>query len=313
MNVLVGYTGFVGSNLYREGNFQKVFNSVNINEAFGLQPELLVYAGVRAEKYLANSNPLQDRENIENAFAQIRKIRPEKLVLISTVDVYGKPFRVDEKSEIRCGQGGAYGANRYLLEQMVREEYPDALIIRLPGLYGENLKKNFIYDYMHKIPAMLKEEKYKELSLQSPLITKVYQAGDNGFFRYMGNPAQEDQIRGEFMRLGFTSLSFTDSRSSFQFYPLRYLWKHMCISLEASLKLINITTQPVRADELYYMWEGKKFVNEISPQVPCYDCRSLYAEQLGGKDGYIFNKEFIKTDLLKFIQSRIRGKGDYCQ
>ena len=55
MKILVGYTGFVGSNIYAKGQFDAVFNSKNITQAFGLQPDLLVYAGLRAEKYLANT------------------------------------------------------------------------------------------------------------------------------------------------------------------------------------------------------------------------------------------------------------------
>lgn len=36
MNALVGYTGFVGSNLYAKGTFDRVYNSKNIEEAYGL-------------------------------------------------------------------------------------------------------------------------------------------------------------------------------------------------------------------------------------------------------------------------------------
>ena len=39
MNALVGYTGFVGSNLYENGSFDSVFNSKNISDAFGTNPE----------------------------------------------------------------------------------------------------------------------------------------------------------------------------------------------------------------------------------------------------------------------------------
>ena len=52
----------------------------------------------------------------------------------------------------------------------MRAHYPDALIIRLPGLYGLNIKKNFIYDYMNVIPFMLKQEKFEELSAREPLL-----------------------------------------------------------------------------------------------------------------------------------------------
>ena len=68
MNSLVGYTGFVGSNLYETGDFNKVYNSKSIKEAYETAPDLLVYAGLRAEKYLANYEPEKD-------MARIRDIR----------------------------------------------------------------------------------------------------------------------------------------------------------------------------------------------------------------------------------------------
>ena len=60
MKALVGYTGFVGSNINAKGDFDALYNSKNIEEAFGTSPDLLVYAGLRAEKYLANNFPEED-------------------------------------------------------------------------------------------------------------------------------------------------------------------------------------------------------------------------------------------------------------
>ena len=89
MNALVGYTGFVGSNIYETGSFDQVYNSKNIEDAYGTNPDLLIYAGLRAEKYLANNAPEKDMELIEQAQENIEKINPKKLVLISTIDVFG--------------------------------------------------------------------------------------------------------------------------------------------------------------------------------------------------------------------------------
>ena len=66
---LVGYTGFVGSNIYdgADGEIDCAYNSKNIEEAYGTKPDLLIYAGLRAEKYLANNAPDKDRELIIEA------------------------------------------------------------------------------------------------------------------------------------------------------------------------------------------------------------------------------------------------------
>ena len=100
MNALVGYTGFVGGNICAAGKFDGLYNSKNIEEAYGTRPELLVYAGLRAEKYLANSAPDKDMELIFQAEENIRRIAPKKLVLISTIDVFKGPVGVNEASEI---------------------------------------------------------------------------------------------------------------------------------------------------------------------------------------------------------------------
>ena len=57
IKTLVGYTGFVGSNLASSTDFDGLYNSKNIEDAFKTKPDLLVYSGVRAEKFLANKEP----------------------------------------------------------------------------------------------------------------------------------------------------------------------------------------------------------------------------------------------------------------
>ena len=58
-----------------------------------------------------------------------------------------------------------------------------ALIIRLPGLFGKNIKKNYIYDYINLIPSMLKEEKFRELAEKEPELKNYYNLQDNGFYK----------------------------------------------------------------------------------------------------------------------------------
>src|SRR4051812_29144381 len=65
MRGLIGHTGFVGSNLARQARFDATYNSANIDSIAGQEFDLLVIAGVRAEKWIANANPDQDRAGIE--------------------------------------------------------------------------------------------------------------------------------------------------------------------------------------------------------------------------------------------------------
>lgn len=302
MNALVGYTGFVGSNLYAEGQFNQVYNSKNIEEAYGTRPDLLVYAGLRAEKYLANNAPEKDMELIRQAQKNIERIESKKLVLISTIDVFKAPKNVDENSEIITEGLHPYGYNRYQLECLVREQYPDALIIRLPGLFGRNIKKNFIYDYIHLIPFMLKELKFEELSQKDEELKTYYDKLDNGFYRVRQLTEREEEVLKEkFRALQFSALNFTDSRSIYQFYPLARLWRDIQTALSEDIRLWHPATEPVSAGELYYYLTGDKFENELDGIPADYDYRTLYAGQFGGENGYICSKEVIMREIKEFI------------
>lgn len=303
MKALVGYTGFVGSNLYETGAFDAVYNSKNIGEAFGTNPELLVYAGLRAEKYLANNAPEKDMELIRQAEDNIEKINPKKLVLISTIDVFKVPKGVDESSLIDTENLHAYGYNRHMLEIWAREHFPDVLIIRLPGLFGKNIKKNFIYDYINIIPFMLKKEKFDELSRIDFTIRDYYTMQDNGFYQVNELPNdKKEELKNKFKKAGFSALNFTDSRSIFQFYDLRRLWVDMKKALEAGITLWHPATEPVSAGEIYKYLTGDEFVNELNGMPADYDYRTCYNFVYGGNAGYICSKEEILADIKDFVE-----------
>jgi len=147
-SALIGYTGFVGSNLLRQHSFDARFNSSNIEQIAGRGFDLVVCAGARAEKWKANAEPQNDLDNIELLTRALEQVNARKVVLISTVDVFINPVDVDEDSPTPTAGLNAYGRNRRRLEQIVAGRF-DALIVRLVGLYGPGLKKNVIYDFMH--------------------------------------------------------------------------------------------------------------------------------------------------------------------
>lgn len=304
-SMLVGYTGFVGSNIDASHDFTWRINTKNNADAIGKEPDLLVFSGLRAEKFLANNDPKADLARVREALEQIKQIAPKKLVLISTVDVYPNPNQVDEDSEIDKEKLQAYGKNRYLLEQWVREYKEDALIIRLPGLFGKNIKKNFIYDYIHVIPSMLKEEKYQELASVNTTIASSYTDGGNGFYKCNlknDNKEQEKELKKAFLQCGFSALNFTDSRSVFQFYPLSRLWNDIQIALSKDIRILNIATQPVTISQVYEYLSGREFVNECAVTPAYYDYKSKYAAFFGGADGYFMTKEEVLTQIRQFVE-----------
>ena len=303
MKSLVGYTGFVGSNIVAKGEFDALYNSKNISDAFDTHPDLLVYAGVRAEMFLANNFPEKDFAQIEEAFNNIVKIAPRQIVLISTISVYGECPTGDENTEIDESKLTAYGRNRLWLEKKIAKNFNDHLIVRLPALYGKNLKKNFIYDYINVIPSMLKKEKLDELCAKNDRLGKFYELQENGFYkcRQLGD-ADRAELKAFFKSCGFSALNFTDSRSCYQFYNLSYLWEHIQKTLGLEIHKMNITTEPVKVSELYEFLTGEIFKNELAKPPFKQNLHSVNAEFFDGKQGYFFDKEFVMKDIKKFVE-----------
>lgn len=302
MKILVGHSGFVGSNLKDQTNFDKHFNSSNIEESFGTNPDLLVYSGVRAEKFLANSEPDKDFEIIENAIENIKKINPKKIILISTVDVYPVPVGVDESELIDKEKIQPYGKNRLHLEEWVEANFEDYLIVRLPGLFGKNIKKNFIYDLIHIVPSMLNEKKFLEIEENHDWIKKYYTKQENTFYKLQPiSDTEKNELKDKFLSINFSALNFTDSRGIFQFYNLEHLWNDISIALKHNIKKLNLATEPISVNEIYREIYGKDFSNEISPVLPKYDFYSLHGNLFGESQNYIRSKEVILNDIKKFI------------
>lgn len=309
MKALIGYTGFVGSNLCAQTSFDAMYNSKNIKDIYEKNFDLVIYAGVRSEKYLANLQPEHDRQYIEAAIGNIKKMRVERFVLISTIDVYKKPLGVDEQTQIDEEGLHPYGLHRRMLEKWVEENVPNSLIVRLPALYGKNLKKNFIFDMTHLIPIMIKDEKFQELLRESELDLKAYYAHQaSGFYKLkqLSSP-QREKLKIYFKHNKFNALAFTDSRNEYQFYNMKYLWKHIETALANGIELLNITTEPVAAAEVYAFINRKPFKNIISGRESVrYDIRTIHAGLFGGKSGYIFDKQFVLEDIKRFVDE---GKG----
>ncbi|MBS0907698.1 NAD(P)-dependent oxidoreductase [Pantoea dispersa] len=150
MDALIGYSGFVGCTLLKQRHFDALYRSTNIDDAVGKTFDTIVCAAAPAQKWLANKNPADDLQKINSLIAKLRTISCKKFILISTVDVFKIPVNVNENTPVETEDLHPYGLHRYYLEHFVSEHFPDALIVRLPGLVGPGLKKNIIYDFLNK-------------------------------------------------------------------------------------------------------------------------------------------------------------------
>ena len=305
MEILVGYTGFVGSNLRMQHEFDYEFNSKNVEDAHGLEPEFCVYAGVPGVKFLANSNPEEDMNIINGAIKNIKQINPKKLVLISTVDVFMHPIGCDENTQVNTDGLHPYGANRFYLEQWCVQNFDNCIVLRLPALFGKNLRKNFVYDLIHDYPAYLSENKFQELVRQEKAIGAFYEK-HSGSFRKLVNcdsTHQKKELSRICKKLNFSAANFTDSRSQYQFYNLDYLWGHIQTAMESKMPLLHLAVEPITSGELYFAIHKKDFCNEFAETPHMYDFRTIYSSKFGEKNGYIFSKKTVETELAWFINN----------
>jgi len=148
-DALIGFSGFVGSTLLKQAHFSSLFRSTNIHEIENRDFDSVVCAGAPAQKWIANRDPIDDRKKINTLIDHLGNIRCNKFILISTVDVFKEPIRVDESTPVDESGLHAYGLHRRLLEKFVEEYFPNYLIVRLPGLVGPGLRKNVIFDLLN--------------------------------------------------------------------------------------------------------------------------------------------------------------------
>lgn len=138
-DALIGHTGFVGNSIKDKFKFEKLYNSSNCELIGETEYGLVVFSGAYAVKWYANTHEEEDMEHINKLIELASRIKCRDFILISTIDTESKDSNTP------------YGKHRGILEEKILELFQErAKVIRLPGLYGFGLKKNAIYDLIHK-------------------------------------------------------------------------------------------------------------------------------------------------------------------
>lgn len=149
MRILIGSTGFIGKNLQNFIHFDYLYNSDNLQDIQYAPDGCDLYlACLPAAKWMVNKNPGIDLENTINIFSTIKGKKYRNVYLFSTIDVYqDTPLFANEGTKPVFTSLG-YGQNRYLFESILIDnlKYNRMKVIRLPGLFGNHLKKNILFD-----------------------------------------------------------------------------------------------------------------------------------------------------------------------
>lgn len=150
MTAIFGYTGFIGSYLTTVYLFDELYNSKNIESSKHKKFKKIFISCIPSEKWKANMHPEDDFINIECIKQVFKTIESEKVILISTIDVYEDTLcGYNEDYKIKSDINHVYGKNRYLFEEFILQHFENVHIVRLPSLFGRGLKKNIIYDLLN--------------------------------------------------------------------------------------------------------------------------------------------------------------------
>jgi nucleoside-diphosphate-sugar epimerase len=146
---VIGYTGFIGNHLLNFFNPSEKYNSSNIHEIMGKIFDTIYFAGNYGVKWQANTNPLNDRQNIHSIVKKLSYVKAKRFILISTIDVYSNPVNVDENFLDTSKSQSSYGLHRSEFEDFVRKSFQRHNILRLPVVFGRGFKKNVIFDMLN--------------------------------------------------------------------------------------------------------------------------------------------------------------------
>lgn len=309
MFCMIGSSGFVGSTLQRSKKFKYCYNRKNIGNSVGMSFDNVICTAAPGSMFHANQNPSQDKKCIDNLILDLTRLKANRFILVSTIAVF---------SNIGCGHNelykpktptDTYGKNRLRLENFCINHFSNCLIVRLPALFGEGLKKNFIFDILNPMPSMLTQSHYESITscLSSRLRSKLslfYKYNeDTEMYIICRKSLLRTDLKSEFERevtaQGLSALSFTSEKSKFQCYNLQNLWEDINKSLSADLKIIHLSPEPILASDIYFSVTGKKMISTNAP-ARYEDFRTIHSNLWGVEQNYIANKRLILKDLNAF-------------
>jgi len=110
--------------------------------------------------------------------------------------------------------------------------------------------------------------------------------------------------------LNDNNIQAIDSRGVFQFYPMVNLWSDIQLALNAGLKLVHFTAEPVSVANVSLQGFGKPFDNELGNAPGLYDLQSIHAKVFGGVGRYQYSARETVQAVRAYAQSEPLTKKD---
>lgn len=163
INAIVVTKGALGSNLLKQYKFDQMFYYEDFYKAKDMLFNELLFAGLPDCKERANKYSQEDDDIIKNMKDILRTIKVNRIIVISTIDVYNDTDReLDEDYDCDWFINHPYGNHRYMFEYFIKNRFENHHIIRLPHIFTHSTKLHLISELTNN-------------NFEKPLIHRNYQ------------------------------------------------------------------------------------------------------------------------------------------
>lgn len=200
---LIGSTGMLGGTLQQQTQFDKLYNTTNIDQITNTNFDLLVVSAPSADRRWANTNAHDDLINIKNLIDVLTQVAAEQVILLSTIDALAFPDT-------------PYGANRKFFSEQVLQLSSTNKVIYLAAPIGDQVKKGLLYDlknqqFLDSIDAGSVQQ-YTPLEYLWTYINMVRSLSERSYY-FFSEPVATAKILDEF---------FPDMEKKYSKSPVRY-------------------------------------------------------------------------------------------
>lgn len=106
--------------------------------------------------------------------------------------------------------------------------------------------------------------------------------------------------------LNENNLHAIDSRGVFQFYPMVNLWYDIQTALNADLKLVHLTAEPISVADVSKQGFGKSFDHALANSPATYDMQTRHAQIFGAPGHYQYSSHETIQAIRAYAQSEPR-------
>lgn len=103
--------------------------------------------------------------------------------------------------------------------------------------------------------------------------------------------------------LNDNNLHAVESRGVFQFYPMVSLWYDIQTALNAGLKLVHLTAEPISVADVSRQGFGKSFDHALANTPATYDLRTRHAQFFGASGHYQYSARETIQAIRAYAQS----------